>query len=236
MCIIAPVFDIRSMAPQTILTIILAITIIGYVFDQFLDYINLKAQRTDIPKDIESFYERDKYLKALSYHSERTKFSFLTSAVSFLLSAFMLWFGGFGWLDSILRLYISNDILLALVFFGALILVSDILTIPFQWYSTFVIEEKYGFNKTTLKTFITDKLKGYVLASVIGGLLLTALLYLVQTIGSDFWIWFSIIAAVFILLINMFYTALILPLFNKLTPLPDGELKTAIEAFSKKVS
>lgn len=224
------------MQPQTILILILVITLVSYVFDQVLDYINLKFQRTDIPPEVESFYEREKYLKSLTYHRERTKFSFITSAFSFMLSVSMLLLGGFGWLDNFLRIYIGNEILLALVFFGVLMLVSDILTIPFQWYSTFVIEEKYGFNKTTIKTFITDKLKGYLLAAVVGGTLLSVLIYLIQAIGSSFWIWFSIVAAVFILFVNMFYTSLILPLFNKLTPLQEGELKTAIEAFSKKVN
>jgi STE24 endopeptidase len=224
------------MSPSLILIIILAIVVVSYVFDQVLDYINLKAQRTDIPKEVEAFYEKEKYVKSLAYHKEQTYFGFLTSGLSFLLSVIMLAFGGFGWLDGALRPYIQNEILLTLSFFGVLMLASDFLMIPFQWYSTFVIEEKYGFNKTTVKTFIADKLKGYLLGVIVGGVLLTALLYLVQQIGPNFWIWFSILAAAFILFVNMFYTSLILPLFNKLTPLADGELKTAIEVFAKKVN
>ena len=225
-----------SFSPAFILQIILVIVIVSYVFDQLLEYINLKSQRADLPKEIEAFYEKEKYLKSQAYHKEVTRFSFITSAFSFILSVGMLYFGGFGLIDSWLRPSFQNEILLALTFFGVIGLTSDILTIPFQWYSTFVIEEKYGFNKTTVKTFITDKLKGYLLSIIIGGILLTALLYLIQSIGPDFWIWFSIIAAAFVLFVNMFYTSLIVPMFNKLTPLPDGELKTAIEAFSKKVN
>jgi STE24 endopeptidase len=206
------------------------------VTDQVLDYLNLKSQRTDIPKEVEAFYEKEKYLKSLAYHRELTKFSFLTSALSFLLSLVMLVTGGFGWLDSLLRPYLHGDITLALGFFAILMLASDLLTLPFQWYGTFVIEEKYGFNKTTVRTFITDKLKGYLLTAIIGGGLLSALIYLVETIGPNFWIWFSAIAALFVLFINMFYTSLILPMFNKLTPLPAGELKSAIERFAKKVN
>lgn len=224
------------MEPNTLLIIILSITGVSYLFDQILDYINLKSQRTDIPKEIEAFYKKEKYLKSLAYHSALAKFSFITSAFSFLLSFGMLLSGGFGWIDGWLRPYFDSEIFLALAFFGVLMLASDILTIPFQWYSTFVIEEKYGFNKTTLKTFITDKLKGYLLAAFVGGVLLSALIYLIQTIGPNFWIWFSVLAAIFVLFINMFYTSLILPMFNKLTVLPDGELKTAIENFSKKVN
>ncbi len=224
------------MKPETILLFILAISIISYVFDQVLDYINMKALKKDIPDEIEAFYNKEKYQKSLDYQQEQTRFSFITSAFSFILSLGMLLFGGFGWADSVLRPMISNEITLALVFFGCIMITSDLLTIPFQWYATFVIEEKYGFNKTSIKTFITDKLKGYVLGALIGGAMLSLLIYLVKFIGPDFWIWFGLVAAAFILLVNMFYTSIILPLFNKLTPLPDGELKTAIESFAKKVN
>ena len=224
------------MSPSAILYIILGISIVSYLFDQFLDYLNLKAQRKDIPSEIADFFDKEKYQKSLNYQADQQRFSFISSAFSFLLSLLMLLLGGFGWLDSVLRPFIGNEIILALAFFGVIMILSDILGIPFQLYSTFVIEEKYGFNKTTVKTFILDKLKGYVLGAVIGGVLLSVLLYLIQTIGPNFWVWFGLIAATFILLINMFYTSLFLPLFNKLTPLGDGDLKTAIESFAKKVN
>ncbi len=224
------------MKPELILLVILGISIISYAFDQILDYVNLKAQRKDIPAAVEEFYNKEKYQKSLDYQKDQTRFSFITAGFSFLLSLAMLVFGGFGWLDGMLRPVLTNEITLALVFFGIIMVASDILTIPFQWYSTFVIEEKYGFNKTTVKTFITDKLKGYVLGALVGGILLSVLIYLVNSIGPNFWIWFGLLAATFILLVNMFYTSLILPLFNKLTPLGEGELKTAIEGFAGKVN
>jgi STE24 endopeptidase len=224
------------MKPELILAVILGISIISYLFDQILDYINLKAQRKDIPAEVEGFYNKEKYQKSLDYQKDRTSFSFITAGFSFLLSIAMLGMGGFGRLDGLLRPFFSGEILLALVFFGTIMIVSDILTIPFQWYSTFVIEEKYGFNKTTVKTFIADKLKGYLLGALIGGALLSILIYLVNSIGPNFWIWFGLLAAAFTLFVNMFYTSLILPLFNKLTPLTEGELKTTIEGFAKKVN
>ncbi len=224
------------MTSQTILLLIIGIVIISYLFSQFLEYINLRSQRKDIPDEIASFYNKEKYLKSLDYHREQTYFSFITSGFSLCLSLLMLVFGGFGWLDGFLRNYFSSEISLALAFFGILAIASDLITIPFQYYSVFVIEEKYGFNKTTIKTFITDKIKGYVLGAVIGGLLLSSLIYLIEKIGPGFWIWFGLIAAGFILLANLFYTSLILPLFNKLTPLPDGELKDAIQTFAKKIN
>jgi len=224
------------MQAQTILLLIIGIVVVSYLFSQFLEYINLRAQREDIPDEIKTFYDKEKYLKSLDYHREQTYFSFITSAFSLCLSLLILIFGGFGWLDDILRHSITSEIPLALVFFGILAVASDLITVPFQWYSVFVIEEKYGFNKTTVKTFITDKLKGYLLGAIIGGALLSILIYLIGKIGPNFWIWFSLIAAAFILLANLFYTSLILPLFNKLTPLSDGELKDAIQTFAKKVN
>lgn len=223
------------MEPQTILYIILAISAISYLFDQLLDYINLKSMRTDIPEDIAAFYERDRYVRSLQYHRDITRFSFISSAFSFAVSMAVLITGGFGWLDDLLRQSIEHPIILALVFFGILVLASDIIGLPFQLYSTFVIEEKYGFNKTTLRTFFFDKAKGYLLAAAIGAPLLSVLIYLIGAMGPQFWIWFAAIAASFMLLMNMFYTTLILPLFNKLTPLPEGELKSAIQQFASRV-
>ncbi|MFM7431827.1 MAG: M48 family metallopeptidase [Flammeovirgaceae bacterium] len=224
------------MTPQIILYIILAISIVSYVFDLLLEIVNLKAQRKEIPSEIASFYDQEKYLKSLSYTNEQTLFGFFKEGFSFLLSMSILMLGGFGWLDNFLRNYITQEIPLALAFFGATILVSDIITIPFQLYDTFVIEEKYGFNKTSIRTFVVDKLKGYALGAIIGGLLLSILLYLIQSIGDNFWIWFGLIAIAFIFFVNMFYSSLILPLFNKLTPLEEGELKTSIETFAQKVN
>ena len=224
------------MGAQTILYVILAISAISYLFGQALEYLNLKALRQDIPEEIASFYDNEKYLQSLAYHREQTRFSFLTSAFGFVVSFGMLLFGGFGWIDALLRPYFSHEIPLALGFFAVIIIGSDLLTLPFQWHSTFGIEEKYGFNKTTVKTFVMDKLKGYLLGGLIGGALLALLIVSINRIGPGFWVWFGLLAAAFVLFMNMFYTTLLLPLFNKLTPLGEGELKTAIEDFAKKVN
>ncbi len=223
-------------SPETWLWLIIGIVSISYLAGQILDYLNLKAMRPHIPEEIAAFYNNEKYVKSQAYHREVARFSFISSGFSFLLSIAMLLLGGFGWVDALLRTFTVNNLVLPLVFFGLLGVASDLISLPFQWYGTFVIEEKYGFNKTTLKTFLADKMKGYLLGGVIGGALLLALLYLIQWLGPDFWIWFAALAAVFILLMNIFYTSLILPMFNKLTPLADGELKTAIEEFSRKIN
>lgn len=225
-----------NLSPEILLYIILIIITVDYVFEQVLDYFNFKARKVTLPEEIKSFYSAEKYEKSQRYHKVLDRFSFITSAFSFILSFCVLYFGWFGWLDEYLRDYFNHEIILALVYFSVLFIASDILNTPFQAYRTFVIEERFDFNKTTIKTFILDKLKGYLLSALIGGVLISVLLYLILEIGPNFWLYFWAIAAVFILFINMFYTSLILPLFNKLTPLEDGELKTAIQQYADKVN
>ncbi|MBL3658467.1 M48 family metallopeptidase [Fulvivirga sediminis] len=223
------------MAPDIILYIILGIITIDFMVDQLLDYLNHKSKRVDLPEEIASFYDESKYRKSQEYQKVSGKFSFITSSFSFIISFLMLSLGGFGYLDQLLRPYFDNEVWLSLAYFGVLYVVSDVVNLPFQWYSTFVIEERFGFNKTTPKTFVLDKLKGYVLSAVLGCVLIGALLYLILNIGENFWLYFWLVASVFILFVNMFYTSLILPLFNKLTPLEDGELKSAIQTYSEKI-
>ncbi len=224
------------MAAGAILTLILFITTLAFLFDFALEWLNLRAERTTIPPTVAAFYPQTEYARSRAYHRAQTQFGFLSGAFSFFLSVAVLWWGGFGWLDAVLRGYLANEIVLALAFFGILALVSDLLTLPFQLYGTFVIEARFGFNKTTVGIFFADKLKGYVLAAVLGGALMAALLYLVQQLGPLFWLVFGVLAAGFLLLMNMFYASLVLPLFSKLTPLPDGELKNAIYAFANRVN
>lgn len=224
------------MSSTVILYIIIGIVSFGFIFEQFLDYLNMKARRLTVPEEIKAFYPEEKYKKSQEYQTVRTRFSFLTSGISFVVTLLLLFTGGFGWLDQELREIVTQPIYLALVYFAVLYVISDVATLPFQWYSTFVIEERFGFNKTTVSTFILDKLKGYLLAALMGGLLIGTLLYLIIEIGPSFWWMFWIVATVFILFMNVFYTSLIIPLFNKLTPLGDGELKDAINAYAERVN
>ncbi len=147
----------------------------------------------------------------------------------------MLLFGGFAWLDEHVRMYTSNPIWMAIIFFGVLGIASDIIGTPFSLYHTFVIEEKFGFNKTTIKTFILDKIKGYLLAAIIGGGLLAFIVWIYGITGKYFWLYAWGVMAVFMMFATMFYASIILPLFNKFTPLPEGELRSAIEAYCSKV-
>lgn len=224
------------MTSQTVLYIILGIFLISSIFDQILSYLNLKHHKRELPPEFAGKYDADKYAKSYDYHEVNYRFSLLRSIPSFIIVLGLLAFGGFGWLDAQLRTITEHAIGLPLLFFGVLFIASDLLSIPFQWYQTFNIEEKFGFNKMTPKTFWLDKLKGYALSIVIGGIVMGVLLWLVDWLGSGFWIWFWIFMALFMLFVNVFYTTLLLPIFNKLTPLEGGDLRTAIEDYSQKVS
>ncbi len=224
------------MSADSIFILIISITVISYLVEQLLDYMNLKSQRSEIPEEMKGFYDEEKYRKSLEYQNTQSRFSFISSAFSFVLIFGMLWFGGFGLLDGLLRIYVQNEIILALAFFGVLTIASDVLSLPFQLYSVFRIEEKFGFNRMTVKTFITDKLKSYLLGALLGGALLYLLLFLVNYLGDSFWYIFWIAVSAFMLFMNVFYTSIFVPIFNKLSPLQDGELKSAIEDFSQSIN
>ncbi|MBO6761220.1 MAG: M48 family peptidase, partial [Roseivirga sp.] len=207
------------MNPNEWLYLILGIVVVDYVIDQLLDFLNFKHSKTAVPDKLKDLYDEEEYARSQAYQKARSRFGFLTSAFSTLLTMVVLLFGGFGVLDEFLRAYIENPILLSLAFFGVLFILSDIVNTPFSLYSTFVIEERFGFNKTTVKTFVMDKLKGYLLTVIVGGVLGYALLWIVHQLGDNFWLYALALVSAFMLIMNLFYTSLILPIFNKLKPL-----------------
>lgn len=224
------------MNANQLLYLILGLVVFDYILDQILSYLNFKRFDRPIPKNLEGIYTQEEYRKSQAYQKEKASFGFSTAAFSMLLSLFVLVLEGFGLLDQFLRHYIEQPIWLGLAFFGIVFIASDLVNTPFSYYATFVIEQKYGFNKTTVKTFFFDKLKGYLLAMLIGLPLAYALLWIVLELGEQFWIYALGLISVFIFLMNIFYTSLIMPLFNKLTLLEEGELRTAIEAYTKTVN
>jgi STE24 endopeptidase len=223
------------MSPQNILIFILCLLGAEFLLERILDFLNLSRQDVTIPEEAKEIYDPPSYSKSLSYNIAKTNFTFFTSSFALLVSMLMLGLGGFGVLDEFVRSKISGELWVSLSFFAAVFLASDILQLPFQLYNTFVIEEKFGFNKTTLSTFIADKVKGYFLAAILGGLIAAIFLTLIDKLGADFWIYFLVVIALFMIVMNLFYTSLILPIFNKLTPLEDGELKTEITKYANKV-
>ena len=223
------------MTAENWLYLIIGLVIFNYLFSTVLDFINGKNWRTEIPPVMKDFYPEDKYLKAKNYSKEKGKVSLISSTLSTLITLLFLVFGGYGWLDNFISLYYDIPFLKSGIFFLVLFILSDFISIPFSCYNTFVIEEKYGFNKTTVKTFVLDKIKGYLLTLIIGGVLLFGAIYIVSLLENGFWVWLWLSLSVIILLVNMFYADLIVPIFNKLTPLETGSLREKIESYTNKV-
>ena len=224
------------MTEQVIFTALLGIITFDFFLERILSYLNFKSSKKPIPEKLAGIFDQEKYNKSQGYHQELNRFGNFTSTLSFVGMFLVLYFGIFGDLNDWLKPFAPNELVLSLLFFGVLYFASDLLMIPFSVYSTYVIEAKFGFNKTTVKTFILDKLKGYLLTVIIGGLIVSILLYLIWVLGSQFCIYFWGVITVFILFANIFYTSLILPLFNKLRPMEEGELKEAIEQYCQSVN
>ncbi|MDP3434258.1 MAG: M48 family metallopeptidase, partial [Bacteroidota bacterium] len=220
---------------QILFYIIIGLVVADFIFERILEYLNSTRWSDRLPEEVKGIYDEEKYGKQQAYEKVNFRFSIISSSFSFVLLLLMFLFSGFAWLNSVALSISANSILTALVFFGILMFVSDILTTPFSVYDTFVIEEKFGFNKTTPKTFVLDKLKGWLLGAVIGGGLLALIIYIYQLTTSNFWIYAWMVISAFSIFMVLFYSNLIVPLFNKQTPLPEGELKSAIEKFSDKV-
>jgi len=223
------------MSAEKWLYLIIGLVIFNYLFSTVLDFINGKNWRTEIPPVMKDFYHEDKYLKAKNYSKEKGKVSLISSTLSTLITLLFLVFDGYGWLDNFISLYYDIPFLKSGVFFLVLFILSDFISIPFSCYNTFIIEEKYGFNKTTVKTFVLDKIKGYLLTLIIGGVLLFGAIYIVSLLENGFWVWLWLSLSVIMLLVNMFYADLIVPIFNKLTPLENGSLREKIEFYTNKV-
>jgi len=223
------------MTPQTLFTILIAILIISFVIDKYIDYLNAKHFEDEIPNELNDVYNKEEYLKSQAYKKENYKFSLITSAFTLVLTLVFLLFKGFAWIDKIARNNSDNEIIITLIFFGIIMLGSDIISTPLSYYQNFVIEEKYGFNKSTKKLFFIDKLKGWLLSILIGGGILALIVWFYQKTGDSFWIYTWLFIGVFTIFMTLFYSSLIVPLFNKQTLLEEGELKLAIEKFAKKV-
>ena len=214
--------------------IIIAIVLFDFVFEKILDYLNYTHLKETIPEELQGIYDEVEYKKSQQYEKVSLRFSLVTGSFSLILILIMLFSGGFGLLDDWVRTISENIYIRTVLFFGILGFVFDIISLPFQVYSTFVIEERFGFNKTSPKTFILDKLKSWLLSIIIGGGILLFILWAWLTTGNWFWAIVMGGLSLFMVFMTMFYTQLIVPLFNKQTPLEEGELKSAIFEFASK--
>lgn len=210
------------------LTLIVALVILNYLVETLIKILNYRESKKPLHPTLANLYSESEYRRSLEYSQANFSLSVINGTYSIIIMVAALGFGLFGAIDQYVRERIESEILIALAFFAIVGLASDLLDLPFDIYGTFVVEAKFGFNKTTPATFILDKLKGYALAALIGGGLLALIVFIYQETGGAFWVLGWLLLSAFSLIMFMFGTTLILPLFNKLKPLEDGELKDEI--------
>lgn len=215
--------------------IILATILFDFLLDLSTNQLNLAALKKDVPQEFSEVYDADTYAKSQEYTKVQTRFGYLTGTFD-LIVLLAFWFaGGFNWLDVWVRSFGFGELITGLLFMGALLVAKSVIGLPFSIYSTFVIEELFGFNKTTPKTFVMDMLKGLLLGAIIGIPVLAGLLAFFMYAGE--WAWLYAWGAITVFTLAMQYIAptWIMPLFNKFTPLEEGELRSSIEAYTEKV-
>ena len=221
--------------PETLFNILITIIVLNFLKDSILDYLNSTFFNKEIPVILSDIYDEKKYLKSQEYKKIQYRFSRIFNIYSFLILMLFFYLDGFLIVDNFSRSLFESELVISLSFFAIIYFGNDILRIPFSLYNTFIIKEKFGFNKTSIKTFINDKLKSWLLTILFGGGIISFIIFQFESIGQKFWIVAWIFISVLTVLINGLYTQVIVPLFNKQTKLEDGELKSEIEKYSKKV-
>ena len=218
---------------NTIAFIILATLLVDFILNVLADGLNLKNLRTELPKSFADIYDAERYRQSQQYLRAHTRFGWFASVFN-LMVLLVFWFAeGFALLDAWVRAFELGPIFSGLIFIGILLLTKSLLSLPFSIYSTFVIEARFGFNKTTPTTYILDLLKGLLLAVLLGTPLLAAILAFFEYAGPHAWWYCWIGVTLYMLMVQFVAPAWIMPLFNKFTPLEDGELKSAILAYAR---
>tara|TARA_Y100001970_G_scaffold59721_1_gene76079 strand:+ start:26047 stop:27285 length:1239 start_codon:yes stop_codon:yes gene_type:complete len=211
------------------------ILVFEYILSFIVRTLNIKALDPILPSEFEDTFDKDKYLKSQDYTRSNSKFAYITSTFSLILSLIFIFGGVYNTIDQYVISFGYSNIITGLLFFGLLTILTDLLSLPFSLYSTFVIEERFGFNKTTLNTFFMDKLKGYFLMVLLGAPILYLLLYFFNEFTDYAWIYAWLLLTLFSLVMQPIFNIFIAPMFNKFTPLPEGKLLDKIQDYLKKV-
>ncbi|MDR1784488.1 MAG: M48 family metallopeptidase [Endomicrobium sp.] len=214
--------------------LILSLIITIYSIQTIADLLNIKNISTSIPLEFEGYYDKEKYVKSQEYLKEKTKFSIVSSTFFLAVQIIFITLGGFNYLDTRVVSFGFGSILTGLIFAGTLFFTFEILKIPFSLYSVFVIEERFGFNRMNIKTFITDSLKSWFVTAIIGSIIFVATLWLFINTCKYAWLYAFTVIVVFEIFITFVAPVVIMPLFNKYTTLENGELKDTIEKYAKK--
>lgn len=214
--------------------LILIFPVTGFIIERYLDFLNTRMWSENLPEKLKGICDENEYRKTQRYQKENNRLSFWTSLFNLTIILLMIIAGGFALADDLARSVSMNIIIISLIFFGIIGFASDIINMPFSYYDTFVIEKKYGFNTMTVRTFITDHIKSWFIALLIGIPVLGLITWFYYKTGANFWLYAWGVITLFSVFMNLFYSELIVPLFNKQTPLQEGSLRTAIEAFAQK--
>jgi STE24 endopeptidase len=221
---------------EQFITIIILATLTGsYLIDNIADFLNLKNLNQPLPNEFKGHYDQKKYQDSQNYLKANTKFEFITSSLD-LAIILVFWFtGGFQMIDAFVRSFNYGSIVSGLFFTGILLFLKFLISLPFSIYSTFVIEEKFGFNKTTSRLFCTDLIKSIVLSAALGGILLSLIIGFLEFGGPLAWIYCWVASTLFLLIVQYIVPTWIMPLFNKFTPLEEGPLKQAIVTYAQSI-
>lgn len=219
---------------NTYLTLILSVVIIHYLLNTIVDLLNIKNLVHTIPPQMEDSYDQQAYDKSQDYLKAQTYFHLVESTLSTLITIVFILIGGFNYIDLFSRSFFSNEYAIASIFLMTLLVLQSLSQLPFRLYSTFIIEEHFGFNKTSLSTFFQDLIKETFLGALIGIPIFLGLVFFFEQFEQNAWL-ISFVAMVVVQLVLMYLApTLIMPLFNKFTPLENGPLKEAIFDYAKK--
>ena len=223
-----------NMVAEVIFYVIVVFLCVDFLIERILESLNRSAMSPRLPESLRGIYDEREYSRFQNYKRENDRFGLLSSFFSFLVTLIFLCAGGFGWYNAWITDITDSVLWQTLLFMGGLALISGLIGLPFDWYATFHIEEKYGFNKTTPKIYLADLIKGMLVSAVVGGVLLAAIVGFYIWMGDRFWLYAWGLITVFSVFMSMFYSQLIVPLFNKQTPLENGVLRDKIQAFALK--
>ncbi len=223
------------MSPDTLFWILIVIILGHTLFERWLDHLDDKYWSDEVPRGLRAYFDAERMERSLNYHRDKKRLQALSSSLSALSLLLLLFFGAFAWLDQQVAAWSTHPILRPILFFAVLMGASELLSLPFSLYDTFVIEERYGFNKNTPGTFVADRIKGWVLGAILGGGVFALVIQVYRWTGNDFWLYAWVLLGAFTLFMAVFYTRLILPLFNKMEPMEEGELRKAIRSFCERV-
>jgi len=214
--------------------LIILIPITGFLLERYLQYLNAGMRSEILPDKLKGICDQEEYRKTQLYEKDNLKLSLWSSSFNLAIIIAMIAAGGFALVDVFARSFSGSNVFIALIFFGIIGFASELINLPFGWYDTFVIEKKYGFNTMTTRTFITDQLKSWFIALLVGIPVLGLITWIYYKTGKGFWLYAWGLITAFSVFINFFYSEWIVPLFNRQTPLIESPLRTKIEEFTEK--